>query len=156
MTRTGFALLAGALAAISACKKERGSGSESRATASAFREPVIGKLTDAGFAVGKMEETDAGDYGAKECVRGKVDRFEVLLCNYETAEAAKENRSRLIDFGSGAVSGATRTSGTMAIVVADREKADLAGKQMNRLLDTFAREPKAGKSPRSSRVAASK
>lgn len=157
LTPSGLVLLVGALAAVSACKKGCGSGSaEPRTTPSAFREPVIGKLTDAGFAVGKMEETAADDYGAEECVRGEVDRLEVLLCDYATAEAAKENRSKLVSFGRGAVSGATRTSGTTAIVVADRQNADLAGKRMKRLLDTFSAEPKATKSARRSRVAASK
>ncbi len=154
LTPSGLVLLVGALAAVSACKKESASGPDE--PLSAFREPVIGKLTDAGFAVGKMEKTDADDYGAKECVQGKVDRLEVLLCDYPTAEAAKENRSKLVSFGTGAVSGATRTSGTTAIVVADRENVDPAGKRMKRLLDTFAKEPKATKSARRSRAAASK
>jgi hypothetical protein len=149
--RTHLVLVAVALAALAACKKDSGEPG----AAAAFREPVIGKLTDAGFAVGKAETVDADDYDAKECVRTEVDRLEVLLCEYPTAEAAQENRSDLLGFGSGASGGATRTSGTIAMVVADRQNVDPTGARMKRLLATFSPEPKGTTAARRARATAS-
>lgn len=154
LRRGGLALLVVSVVAIPGCKKKPGPGGP--AATSAFRDPVVRRLTGAGFTVGKMEEAAADDYGADACVRGEVDRLDVLLCEYPTAEAAKDNQRKLVDFGRGAVNGATRTSNTTALVVADRNKVDLAGKRIKRLLAAFSAEPKGARSSRRSNASAAR
>jgi hypothetical protein len=106
-----------------------------------FEEGVLASFKAAGFSHGAFRPAPAATYGATRCVRGPIDRLDVLLCQYSNADAAKAAEKQLRGFVGGAVTGAARTTGDMSIAVADREKADIPGKRANRLLRVFSGQP---------------
>ncbi|HEY3355864.1 MAG TPA: hypothetical protein VGQ83_21605 [Polyangia bacterium] len=144
--QTAALVALGALAAAG-CGKKAAPGEAAKAGKAApgapFEDAVLTRLKDGGFGVGKFDAAPADAYGATRCVRGPVDRLDVLLCDYPSAEAATAADKRLKGFASGAVSGAARRAGTVGLAVADRDKVDLPGKHIAKLLRTFTGAPAA-------------
>lgn len=110
-----------------------------------FHEPVVARLKRDGFAVRNVVREPAGPYGAKQCVRGEAEKLEVLFCDYGSPEDARAAEKKLSRFAEGAVTGVARSSGTAGMAVADRQKADVKGKRIARLLKAFAGKEAADK-----------
>ena len=79
-----------------------------------------------------------GRENAQPLARGRVEQLDVLLCAYASPEAARKAEKKVEKFIAGAVSGAVRRSGAQLLAVADRDKKDLKGKQIQQLLKLFA------------------
>jgi hypothetical protein len=142
--RPGPLLLAALLAllALGCGKKAPKPGDAPAAPAGPpFEQAVLASLKDAGFTPGAFQPAEAAPYGATRCVRGPIERLDVLLCNYPSPEAAKAAEPKVKGFAAGAVSGAVRRAGAVAMAVADRDKVDLPGKQITRLLRVFTGQP---------------
>lgn len=143
-----FAALALALGGCSKDKAAEGSAAAQTDKVSAgaadkadVHKIVAAGLTKAGFKVSAFEQAEARPYEASACARGVVDKLEVLICRYTSADAAEKARAKLEQFAAGAVSGAVRSAGPTALAVADRAKIDLQGKRINKLLKAFAKLP---------------
>ena len=106
--------------------------------------PMRFVLKEGGFEVGKFDKTPAKPYGALGCVKGKVDKLDVLICHYKDAAGVKAANKKVTRFLEGAVSGAMRQRDKLLLVVADRDKIDIKGKKIDKLLKTF--HPKKAKS----------
>ena len=119
-------------------KKVEAPKTEAKAPAGAFQQPVLAALTKAGCKVGQFEQAAARPYQAKACAQGEVDGLDVLLCNYDGEQAARAAESALLQFVGGSTTGAVRARGVVTLAVADRKKIDLKGKQINKVLQTFA------------------
>jgi hypothetical protein len=131
--------LALALLALLSCgcsKKKGGDEAAEPAAGESFYQGTVDALKQAGLAVTPFENAAARPYGAKECARGGVAQLDVLLCRFDGDASGKQKK--LEQFISGAVSGAVRAKGPLALAVADRKKADLTGKSINKLLKTFS------------------
>ncbi len=109
-----------------------------KAKSAAFHQPVLTALKRAGLNVGEFEQSAAKPYKAQSCVRGEVDKFDVMLCQYENEATAQEMARNPDQFVGGAPTGAVRRLKTIVLAVADRNKVDLKGKKINKLLKTFA------------------
>jgi hypothetical protein len=105
-----------------------------------FHQDVAEALAEAGLKVAEFETAAARPYQAAECVRGEVAKLDVMICRYESEEAAKTGEKKLDQFLGGAVSGAFRRSKTTIFAVADRNKVDLQGKTINKMLKTFEKQ----------------
>lgn len=104
-----------------------------------FAQPVLTALKQAGLTASGFERTAARPYTAKACVQGEVDKLEVVLCRYESGEQAKAAKDKLEQFAAGAVTGAVRAAGAISLAVADRAKADLDGKRLDKILKAFGK-----------------
>jgi hypothetical protein len=119
-------------------KKVEPPKAEAKAPAGSFQQPLLAALTKAGCKVGPFEQTAARPYQAKACVQGDVDGLDVLLCTFDGDQAARAAESTLLQFVGGSTTGAVRARGPVSLAVADRKKVDLKGKQINKVLQTFA------------------
>ena len=108
---------------------------------STFYGPVLSELKDAGFNVEKFDKAAAKAYAATQCVQGKVDKLNVLICDYTDSGAAASGQKRFKKFLKGAVSGAIRQHEKLVMVVADHDKVDPSGTRINKLLKTFTKPP---------------
>ncbi len=102
-----------------------------------FHQPIVARLKRDGFAVRNVATAPADPFDALQCVRGEVERIEVLLCEYHSPEDARSAEKKLAHFAEGAVSGAARSSGAVGMAIADKQKADVKGKRIVRLLKAF-------------------
>jgi len=150
MRRSTIWLLAAAVMALvlGACSKDKATeaNKDKAAVGEAadkgdVHKPVAAGLAKAGFKVGAFEQAASRPYEATACARGEVDKLDVLVCRYASADAAEKARTKLEQFVAGAVTGAVRNAGTTALAVADRSKVDLQGKRINELLKAFAKLP---------------
>ena len=136
--RLALVLAAGLVAALAGCGTKRATKDAPPAPkAPPFEETILARIKNDGLTAGSFAATGADAYGAVRCVRGPVEKLDVLLCQYPDEAAAKAAEQRLLGFVASAVSGATRRSGAVAMAVADRDKADLPGKQIARLARVF-------------------
>ena len=108
------------------------------APATPFPRQVATSLKKAGLRVSAFEVAAARPYDAATCAKGEVDRLDVLMCEFADAAASQKAEKKLEQFAAGAVSGGTRRAGNRVLVVADRNKTDLEGKGINRVLTAFA------------------
>lgn len=149
--RSSIYLFAALALTLSGCSKDKAAKESAAAETekaggaasdkAGFHKPVAAGLTKAGFKVGAFEQAAARPYEATACTRGEVDKLDVLLCRYASADDAQKARAKLEQFVAGAVSGAVRSAGPTALAVADRAKVDLQGKRINKLLKAFAKLP---------------
>lgn len=128
------------LAALGACKKEGKPGEKTPAAAAAndgLPAPLREAFGKASLEVGPFATADGKAYAASRCARGRVSKLEVLFCEYPSEEAAKAAQQKLATVVGAAVTGAVRQHGKQAVVVVDRDKVDLQGKTINKLLGAF-------------------
>lgn len=85
-----------------------------------------GGLEPSAFTAAK---TDVG----KDCASGTVNKLDVLVCTYATAQDAKAAEDAGLKWV-GDTTGASRAQGETLIVVADRHKADPSGKTINQIV----------------------
>ncbi len=103
-----------------------------------FPKPVLARLKKADLKPSGFKALDKPKtYGAKRCQVGTVNELAVLICEYESKEALAKSQKRRYRFLKGAVTGAQRADGKIAMVVADRDKKDLRGKTVQRILQAF-------------------
>ncbi|MEO8705733.1 MAG: hypothetical protein ABI867_37220 [Kofleriaceae bacterium] len=69
----------------------------------------------------------------KDCKSGTVNNVDVVMCLYDTADAAKAAEKPGLEWV-GATTGASWTSKTVMVAVADRRKADPSGRTINQLM----------------------
>jgi hypothetical protein len=131
--RHACALLAGLLL-VSCSKSEE----------APFYSETLEQLRGAKLTVGAFETAAAKPYAAEACARGSVEALDVLLCRFNDEAAAKQATGKAEAFVGGAVTGAVRHAGTLMLAIADRDKKDPTGKQVQRVLATFAGTEKDG------------
>lgn len=99
----------------------------------------IASFKASGHAVDEFKDTNAGALGAKKCQTGTIERLDVLLCDYASAEDAAQGQPAAEAWGA--------NTGTVVVLhrkgtlfaVADRSHADPDGKIIAALSKTFRR-----------------
>ena len=118
-----------------------GGGAAGQAAQTPYPRRVSAALEEAGVKPSAaFEQAAARPYEAKACARGEVDKLDVLVCDFDIEDAAKKGEKKLEQFLDGAVSGGVRRKGNRVLAVADRNKVDLKGEAINRLLKAFTGE----------------
>jgi hypothetical protein len=128
---------AGALLALLSCAV-LSAGCSKDGASELFPRPVISSLSEAGFEVSGLEKAAANPYHASECVRGEVSKLDLLICRFESEKTARASEGQFDKFLSGAVSGVARRSGSLVLAIADRDRVDLQGVKINKLLEAFS------------------
>ncbi|HEY4182197.1 MAG TPA: hypothetical protein VGM90_35380 [Kofleriaceae bacterium] len=95
------------------------------------RADLVAKWKEGGITVGAMEPAQAG-FGA-DCKQTTVKALEVLLCTYQSPEAAKAAEDPALTW-IGEATGAAKASGKVLVAVVDRRKTDPSGKTINQLM----------------------
>src|SRR5690606_37320622 len=115
LTKTLVAALSVA-ALLAGCEKEGGTVSAIEAA-----------WNEAGLSPESWEKAEIGGLGESTCKQGTIQGIEVILCRYETpdaAAAAKPAGRALI----GKTTGAALAAHDFLLVIADRDEADPHGK----------------------------
>ncbi|CAN5908435.1 hypothetical protein BH11MYX2_BH11MYX2_29800 [soil metagenome] len=110
-----------ALAVLAAC----GKGSSDP------RADLVDAWKSGGITIGALEPAEVG-FGA-DCKQTTVKALEVLLCVYQSADAAKAAQDPALAW-IGEATGAARASGKLLVAVVDRRKTDPSGKTINQLM----------------------
>ena len=108
-----------------------GGGGDGKASATP-RDAVVDAWKQGGLEPGDL--TAATVAFGKDCKTTAVGGVDVLLCNYDSADAAKKADASSNDWIAGAPTGSSFVSGKVLVVVADRKKADPDGKTINQLM----------------------
>jgi hypothetical protein len=127
------------VATVTPLPKEPARAPEAKKADEAFYLPVVESIKKAGFAVSDFESQAAKPYKAQACARGEIEKFDAMICLYESEEKAKAAEADLSQFVEGAVTGASRRSGLYMLTIADRKKTDLGGKTLNKVLAAFTK-----------------
>jgi hypothetical protein len=90
-------------------------------------------VVDAWKKEGLTATLAAGSGFGKDCSTGTVDKLEVVICEYGSADEAKKAEQPGLDWV-GTTTGAAWASGSLVIAVADRKKSDPHGKTINQLM----------------------
>jgi len=138
-TRLSLALLCLSVLLAAGCSRKDAAAGATK-NVPAFQGPVLAALKSAQLTPGEFEVTAAKPYQARSCVRGQVDRLDVMLCDYPDEPTAKNAEPSLLQFVAGAGSGAVRRAGTLALAAADRHRVDPEGKTLNHLLQVFSKK----------------
>ena len=145
-----LALLALTLSLVTGCKDETkkaaapapGGAAEKDKPAAAdvpHAKQVSTALEKAGLKPSAaFEQAAARPYEATACARGEIDKLDVMVCDYDAEPAARAGEKKLEQFVSGAVSGAIRRAGNRVLAVADRNKVDLKGEAINKVVKAFS------------------
>jgi hypothetical protein len=91
---------------------------------------VVDAWKKGGLSPGELK--DAKGFG-KECRASTVDKVEVVLCDFGSADDAKKAEPAGLQWV-GETTGAAWANGSVVIAVADRSKADPNGKTINKLM----------------------
>ncbi len=100
--------------------------------------PVGGGARDAVIDAWKKGGLDASAFApaqtnvGKDCASGTVNKIEVLVCAFDTPDAAKAAQESGLQWV-GDTTGMSRAKGSLVIAVADRHKADPNGKTINQI-----------------------
>lgn len=94
------------------------------------RQAVVDAWSKAGLTTSALASTKG--FG-KDCSAGTVDKLEVVICEYASADEAKQAEQPGLAWVGG-TTGAAWASGSLVIAVADRKKADPHGKTINQLM----------------------
>lgn len=136
-TRSLCVLLLLTASTLGACKKENAGSDKPAAAKDGLPTALRDVFSKAGLEVGPFAAADGKAYAAVRCARGQVSKLEVLFCEYASEDAAKAAEKKLAKVVGAAVTGAVRQHGSQALVVVDRDKVDLQGKSINKLLGAF-------------------
>lgn len=141
-------IIVGVLAAVPACSsssKEEGATAtegtsakttdspESSAKTDKPLPPKRGAIVEAWKTAGLTATLAAGAGFGKDCSTGTVDKIDVVICEYGSADEAKKAEQPGLDWV-GTTTGAAWASGSLVIAVADRKKSDPHGKTINQLM----------------------
>ena len=97
---------------------------------SGARDAVIGMWKQGGLDVSAFKAATSPI--GKDCASGTVKGVDVMICNFPTADAAKQAADAGLQWV-GDTTGSSQVRGTLVIVAADRHKADPNGKVINQL-----------------------
>ena len=109
--------------ALAACHKANKGPTSRDGVIDAWKK---GGLEPSAFTAAK---TDIG----KDCASGTVNKLDVLVCTFATAQDAKAAEDAGLKWV-GDTTGASRAQGETLIVVADRHKADPSGRTINQIV----------------------
>ena len=99
-------------------------------------DSVVKSWKSDGHTVGVFKSAAKVLAGGKKCSAGTAAGFDVTLCEFEAAEAAKAAEEAGFELVKGAV-GTSVAAGTMVLVIADTRKEDPSGKKLNALVKSF-------------------
>jgi hypothetical protein len=111
--------------ALAACGKGGG------ATGSAARDAMIDAWKKGGLEVSAF--APATNAVGKDCATGTVNKLEVLLCTFASADDAKKAADLGLQWV-GDTTGVSQARGAAVIAIADRHKADPHGKTIAQIL----------------------
>jgi hypothetical protein len=100
--------------------------------------PAGSSARDDVIAMWKKGGLDASAFAAAttkvgtDCAAGTVNKLDVLICNYPTADAAKQAADAGLQWV-GDTTGSSQVRGTLVIAVADHHKADPNGRTINQI-----------------------
>ncbi len=95
---------------------------------------------NAGLSPGGFAPIDGQSLGNGQCSAGAVNGLDVTVCGYASPELATASRGAgLAQVGS--ATGAAVIAGQRMLVVADRKKADPAGRSIDKLIKVFQGKP---------------
>jgi hypothetical protein len=100
--------------------------------------PIGGGARDALIDAWKKGGLDASAFApaqtsvGKDCASGTVNKVEVLVCTFDTPDAAKAAQDLGLQWV-GDTTGMSRAKGSLVIAVADRHKSDPNGKTINQI-----------------------
>jgi len=114
------------LLAASACGKGGGGASGGGA-----RDAVIDAWKKGGLEPSPF--TAAQTPVGKDCTSGTVNKVDVLICTFPSADEAKKAQDAGYAWV-GDTTGAVQVKGSLVIAVADRRKADPSGRTINQLI----------------------
>lgn len=131
MNRTVLSALAAA-ALVAGCEKQGG-------TVSAIEAAWV----EAGLAPEGWEEAKLGGLGEASCRQGTIKGIEVVLCRYDSADAAKaaQPAGRALI---GKTTGTALAADEFLLVISDRDQADPHGKTINLIAKRFQATATAG------------
>lgn len=127
------AICAGGLL-LGGCKDEKPGVAAAGGEGADFHQVVIDAAKKAGLTPEPFEAAAARPYKAQACKRGGIAKLDVLVCRYDDAKAAASHEKSFEQFLSGAVTGVVRKKGATVVAIADRDKTDLRGKTINKLV----------------------
>lgn len=117
-----YIALAIAGCSLAACSKEKGATS---------RDGVVAAWKKGGLEPSAL--TAAKTEVGSDCASGTVNKIDVLVCTFKSAQEAKAAEEKgLVWVGDN--TGASKAQGEILIVVADRKKVDPHGKILNQLV----------------------
>ena len=125
--------LALALVAAAACGKggsDQSKPDPNAPSGSGARDAVLDAWKKGGLAVSAFAATQSKV--GSDCTAGTVGKLDVVLCNFPTADAAKQAETAGLQWV-GDTTGSSQAKGTLVIAVADRHKADPNGKTINEI-----------------------
>lgn len=113
-----------AVALMSACHKDSGP------TGSGARDAVIDAWKKGGLDPSTFAPLQSNV--GKDCSAGTVSKVDVLICQFDTPDAAKAAQDSGLQWV-GDTTGISQAKGSLVIAAADRRKADPSGKTINQL-----------------------
>ncbi len=129
-------IILGVLAGVPACSKEEGASESGKTDSPAKTDklpPKRGAVVEAWKKSGLTATLAAGSGFGKDCSIGTVDKIDVVICEYGSADEAKQAEQPGLEWV-GTTTGAAWASGSLVIAVADRKKSDPHGKTINQLM----------------------
>lgn len=126
------------------CDKSGGSstGAGSAAASGPTAPPAVAAWSKAGLAVSAFTKDHSGALG-DDCQSGTVSGLDVVVCKFETEQAAKAAETKGLAWV-GEATGACVASRSHALAVVDRRKADPSGRTINQVIKLF-RDTMSGK-----------
>ncbi len=93
-------------------------------------DEVIEAWKKGGLDVSEFKSTNSTV--GKDCKAGTVSKIEVLICHFDTPDAAKAAQDAGLQWV-GDTTGSSQAKGPLLIAVADRHKSDPSGKTINQI-----------------------
>lgn len=100
------------------------------------RSALVDSWKKAGLTASELKASTA--FG-KDCSAGTIDKLEVVICEYGSADEAKKAEQPGLDWV-GSTTGAAWSAGSLVIAVADRKKSDPHGKTINQLMKSSSQK----------------
>lgn len=91
---------------------------------------VIDAWKKGGLDVSEFKSTTSNV--GKDCTSGTVNKIDVLICKFDTPDAAKAAQDAGLQWV-GDTTGSSQATGSLVIAAADRHKADPSGKTINQI-----------------------
>lgn len=127
------------LAVFSGCEEDGASSSSGSSGVSATQTPedqVLETWKTAGVEVSDFDAMAGAGIANGTCRAGQVAKMDTVICRYADAAAAKAARPAGITY-IGETTGVALHKGPHLLVIADRNKADPAGKTINKVAKMF-------------------
>ena len=97
---------------------------------------AVSTWSKAGFDTTAFKDVDAKSFAAAQCKAGKVDGLHVTLCEFEEAKAAEDAKDKGLK-SLGDVTGVALVKAKTMMLVADKDKVDPSGRQINKIAKAF-------------------